>query len=80
MHLVWFLVIGAVAGWLASKIMKGKSSGLLRNLILGVVGAVVGGWLFRMLGFSAEGSVAELITALAGALVVLFIAGLLDKD
>ncbi len=46
MGLVWFLLIGLAAGWLAGRIMKGKGFGLIGDLIVGVVGAILGGWLF----------------------------------
>ena len=45
---IGFILIGIFAGWVASKVMKGASSGLLWNLIIGVVGAVLGGWLMKM--------------------------------
>ena len=50
-----FLAVGAVAGWLAGKIMKGGGSGLLGNMLVGVIGAVVGGFLFNLLGISTSG-------------------------
>jgi len=74
MDLVWFLVIGVAAGWLASQIMKGGGSGLAGDLITGVIGSVVGGLLFGLLGLSADGLVGRLVTATVGAVVL--IAGL----
>ena len=55
MNLVWFLLIGLVAGWLAGQVMKGGGYGLLGDLILGVIGALVGGYLFGLLGITAGG-------------------------
>ena len=49
MGLLYSLLIGAIAGWLAGKIMKGGGFGLLINIILGIVGGAVGNWLFRCL-------------------------------
>ena len=49
--LIIFLAIGAVAGWLAGLIMKGRGFGLLGNIIVGIIGAVVGGFLFGLLGW-----------------------------
>lgn len=74
MDVVWFLVIGLAAGWLASQIMKGGGSGLVGDLITGVIGSVVGGLLFGLLGLSATGLVGRLVTATVGAVVL--IAGL----
>ena len=80
MGFIWFLIIGAVAGWLAGLIMKGGGQGLLINIIVGCVGALLGGWLFGVLGISAGGSlIGSLITALIGAVVLLFIIGLIKK-
>lgn len=74
MEFVWFLLIGLAAGWLASQIMKGGGSGLLGDLIMGVIGSILGGFLFRLLGLSATGLLGSLITATVGAIVL--IAGL----
>lgn len=53
---VVFLLIGAIAGWLAGLLMKGGGFGLLGNIIVGVLGAIVGGWLFGVLGISVGGA------------------------
>jgi len=79
MSFIWFLIIGAVAGWLAGLIMKGAGFGLLVNIIVGCIGAVLGGWLFGVLGFSSSGLIGSLITALVGAIVLLFIISLFKK-
>lgn len=80
MQFVWFIIIGAVAGWLAGQIMKGGGFGVLGNIIVGVLGAVVGGWVFSLLGVSIGGElIGSLITATVGAVVLLFIVGLLKK-
>jgi uncharacterized membrane protein YeaQ/YmgE (transglycosylase-associated protein family) len=71
-----FLAIGAVAGWLAGTIMKGGGSGLLGNMLVGVVGAVVGGVLFGLLGISTSGLIGSVITATVGAIALLFLVGL----
>ena len=81
--LIIFLVIGAVAGWLDGLLMRGGGFGLLGNIVVGVIGAVFGGWLFGVLGISlgglVDGLVGSLITAVAGATVLLFIVGLIKK-
>jgi len=79
MGLIVFLIIGLIAGWLAGLIMKGKGAGLLINLVVGVIGAFVGGFLFRLVGLSAHGFIGSLISATVGAVVLLFIVGLLKK-
>ncbi len=82
MDLLYIIVIGAVAGWLAGLIWKGGGSGLLWNIILGIVGSFVGGWLLAKLGVAIKiGSptVNLIITSVIGAVVVLFIASLVRK-
>ena len=74
MDFVWFLLFGLAAGWLASQIMKGGGSGLVSDLLMGVIGAILGGFLFGLLGLSATGLLGSLITATVGAIVL--IAGL----
>ena len=78
MSLVWFLVIGALAGWLAGQVMKGKGFGLIGNIVVGIVGAVLGGHLFGWLGLGG-GLVGSLVTAVLGAIVLLFVVGLIKK-
>ena len=74
-----FLVIGAIAGWLAGNLMKGGGFGLFGNIIVGVIGAVVGGWVFGFLGITASGFIGSLITAVVGACILLFVVGLFKK-
>ena len=73
MEIVWFLLIGLAAGWLASLIMKRKGKGIVSYLIIGVIGALLGGFLFRLLHLVAYGLVGELVTATVGALILLFV-------
>ena len=73
--IIW-IIIGGLAGWLAGIIMKSQSS-LLMNIVIGIVGAFIGGWLFGVLGIMPNGGfVGSLITATVGAVVLLFVAGL----
>jgi uncharacterized membrane protein YeaQ/YmgE (transglycosylase-associated protein family) len=53
MGILWFLVIGAVAGWLAGQLMQGSGFGMVGDIIVGIVGAIVGGYMFSLLGVSA---------------------------
>ena len=79
-QLIVFLVVGAVAGWLAGLLMKGGGFSLIGNIIVGVIGAFVGSYLFGVLGLSvASGLLGSLITAVAGAVVFLFVVGLIKK-
>lgn len=70
------LVVGALAGWLAGLILRRQGFGLLGNLIFGVVGSFVGRWLVGVLGFGVRSTLASLITAVIGAVVLLWILSL----
>ncbi|MBP7604582.1 MAG: GlsB/YeaQ/YmgE family stress response membrane protein [Spirochaetes bacterium] len=77
--LLLFVVIGAVAGWLAGKIMKVVGFGLVGNIIVGIIGSFIGGFMFKGLGITAGGMFGSLIVALVGALVLLYIVKLIKK-
>ena len=79
MNLIWFLLIGLLAGLLATQIVKGPRLSLLGNMILGVIGAVVGGFLFGLLGLSANTLLGSLVTATIGAVVLIWLAGYIRK-
>ena len=73
---IW-LVIGAIAGWLASLIVKGGGLGLIGDIIVGLVGAVIAGYLLPTLGiYTGDGFVAAIVNAVIGAVVLLIIARL----
>jgi uncharacterized membrane protein YeaQ/YmgE (transglycosylase-associated protein family) len=78
-NIVWFLLIGIIAGWLAGLIMKGGGYGLLGDLILGVVGAVLGGYLFKTLNIEAGGLLGSLLTATVGAVVLVGLVRLIKR-
>ena len=71
MDIVWFLVIGLVAGWLASLVTKREGKGIVNYMIIGVVGALLGGCLFRLLHLVAYGLLGELVIATVGAVILL---------
>ena len=70
--LVIFLVIGAVAGWLAGRLMTGGGFGLPGNVFVGIIGGVVGGFLFKLLAIAAGGLIGSMVTAAAGAIVLIY--------
>ncbi len=65
------LVVGAIAGWLATTLMRGRSYGVVKNILVGIVGAVVGRTLFGLLHVHAGGLLGSIVTATVGAIVVL---------
>lgn len=71
MLIIW-LVVGAVAGWLAGMVVKGGGLGLIGDIVVGIIGAFIGGWLFGQMGISADGGLAgAIVTATVGAIALL---------
>ncbi|HEY3052235.1 MAG TPA: GlsB/YeaQ/YmgE family stress response membrane protein [Thermoanaerobaculia bacterium] len=77
--LIWFLLVGLIAGWLAGKVMRGGGFGIVGDMIVGVIGALLGGWLFGILGIAAGGLIGQIIVAFVGALVLLFLLRLIRR-
>lgn len=78
--IVW-LIVGAIAGWLAGLIVKGGGFGLLGNIVIGIVGAVVAGWLLPQLGIRlGTGIVAAIINSAIGGVIVLVILSLIRRS
>jgi uncharacterized membrane protein YeaQ/YmgE (transglycosylase-associated protein family) len=72
--LIIWLVIGAIAGWLAGQIMKGGGFGLVGDIVVGMVGAIVGGWFLPRIGVAIGGGMlGEILNAVIGACLVLFL-------
>jgi len=80
MNVLWFLIVGLIAGWLAGLLVKGGGFGLVGDLIVGVIGAFLGGFLFSALGISAGGGlIGSIIVATIGAVVLLFLVRLVKR-
>jgi uncharacterized membrane protein YeaQ/YmgE (transglycosylase-associated protein family) len=79
MSLLGWLIIGAIAGWLAGRIVEGYGFGLLGNIVVGIVGAVIGGLLFPRLGMFPVTSLGDLIAATCGAVILLVVIGLVRR-
>jgi uncharacterized membrane protein YeaQ/YmgE (transglycosylase-associated protein family) len=73
MDIVWFILIGLCAGWLAGQIMKEGGYGWVGDLIIGVIGAILGGFLLRLVGFASVSLLGELLTATFGAVVLIYL-------
>ena len=72
--LIWFLIIGLIAGFLAGKVMRGGGFGVVGDMIVGIIGALLGRWLFGAMGISAGQSVAAAIgIATIGAVILVLI-------
>ncbi len=77
--IVW-LIVGAIAGWLAGLVVKGAGFGLLGNIVIGIIGAVVAGWLLPQLGVRlGTGIVSAIINSAIGGVIVLVILSLIRR-
>lgn len=80
MSLLVFLIVGALAGWAAGKVMRGRGFGVLGNIVVGIIGAFLGGWLLGMLGIGIGGGLlGAFIGAFIGAVVLLFLVSLIRR-
>ncbi|MBB6468974.1 GlsB/YeaQ/YmgE family stress response membrane protein [Aminobacter carboxidus] len=78
--LLIFLIVGAVAGWLAGQLVKGYGFGLIGNIVVGIVGALIAGWLFPAIGISlGTGIIAAIIHATIGAVILLVLLRLVKQ-
>ncbi len=77
--LIW-IIIGAVAGWLAGKLVRGFGFGLIGNIVVGIIGALIAGWLLPRLGILlGTGFIGHIIDALVGAVILLVVIGLFRR-
>jgi uncharacterized membrane protein YeaQ/YmgE (transglycosylase-associated protein family) len=73
MGIIYSLVIGGIAGFLAGKIMRGRGYGILMDIVLGIVGGWLGGFVFGLLGLASFGLLGSLITSTIGAVLLIFL-------
>jgi uncharacterized membrane protein YeaQ/YmgE (transglycosylase-associated protein family) len=77
---VWFLLIGAVIGWLAGLIVRGRGFGIIGDIVVGIVGAMLGGWIAGVMGLYTSSSVGAFLVALAGAVVLVGLTRLVVRN
>ncbi len=80
MVILYWLLIGAAAGWISGLIMKGRGFGVMGNIIVGILGSIIGGWLFNVIGIYTKGGLTgSIATAVVGAVVLLGLLNWLRK-
>jgi uncharacterized membrane protein YeaQ/YmgE (transglycosylase-associated protein family) len=78
--IIIFLIVGAVAGWLAGMVVKGRGFGLVGDIIVGIIGALIAGWLLPRLGiYIGAGIIGQIIEAFIGAVILLIILRLVRR-
>ena len=79
--LIWWLIVGLIAGFLAAMVMRGAGYGIVGDIIAGLIGAFIGGWLFGLLGISIGGGLlGSIIVAFMGACILIFILRLFSRS
>ena len=80
MHILWWIIVGLIAGWATGKIMKGSGYGTLMDIVIGIAGALVGGFIMRSLGFAGGGGMIYTIAvAILGAVLLTVVVRFLKK-
>jgi len=77
--LIWTIVIGILAGWLAGQLVKGRGMGLIADLIVGIVGSFLGGFVFGLLGLASYGLIGRLVMSVVGAVILLLLIRLIKR-
>ena len=80
MYLVWVVLVGILAGWLAGQITKGRGFGIRGDLIVGIIGSLLGSLLFGAIGIFAYGLLGRLVMAVVGAIVLLWLIRLIKRS
>jgi uncharacterized membrane protein YeaQ/YmgE (transglycosylase-associated protein family) len=79
MAIIWWIIVGLIAGFVTGKIMKGSGYGVFGDIIVGIIGAIVGGFIMRALGFAGSGGmIYTIIVAIIGAVILTFILRLIS--
>jgi uncharacterized membrane protein YeaQ/YmgE (transglycosylase-associated protein family) len=79
-NLLWWCIVGLIAGFLAGKVMKGGGFGVLMDIVIGIVGAMIGGWVFGLVGiFPGGGLIGSILVAFVGACILLWLVRLIKK-
>jgi uncharacterized membrane protein YeaQ/YmgE (transglycosylase-associated protein family) len=78
--IIWWIVVGLIAGWAAGRIMKGGGYGVVVDIVLGIVGGIVGGWVVGLFGLGAGGFIWTILVAILGAVILIWITRLIKKE
>jgi uncharacterized membrane protein YeaQ/YmgE (transglycosylase-associated protein family) len=71
MFILWWIIVGLIAGWLTGKVMRGAGYGVVGDIIVGIVGAVIGGFIMRQIGYAGQGGmIYTILIALFGAVLL----------
>ncbi len=81
MAIIWWIIVGLIAGFITGKLMKGSGFGALMDIVVGIVGAVIGGFIMRALGFAGQGGlIYTILVAVVGAVILTLILRLITGN
>jgi uncharacterized membrane protein YeaQ/YmgE (transglycosylase-associated protein family) len=74
MFILWWIIVGLIAGWITGKLMRGAGYGALMDIVIGIIGAVIGGFLMQKLGMAGQGGmIYTIVVAVIGAVILTLI-------
>jgi uncharacterized membrane protein YeaQ/YmgE (transglycosylase-associated protein family) len=77
---IYSIIVGLIAGWLAGQVMKGGGYGILMDILLGLVGGILGGWLFGSLGiWPGGGIIGSILVSFVGAVILVALTRMLKR-
>lgn len=80
MFIIWWIIVGIIAGWITGKIMSGGGYGVLMDMVIGLIGALIGGFIMRAVGFAGSGGIIyTILVAIGGAIVLTLLLRLVTK-
>jgi uncharacterized membrane protein YeaQ/YmgE (transglycosylase-associated protein family) len=77
--ILWWIIVGLIAGWLAGQVMKGGGYGVLADIVLGILGGILGGWLVGKRGMGATSTIGSIIVAFIGAVILVGLTRLVKR-
>jgi uncharacterized membrane protein YeaQ/YmgE (transglycosylase-associated protein family) len=77
--ILWWIIVGLIAGWLAGQVMKGGGYGVLADIVLGILGGILGGWIFSKMGMGATSTIGSIIVAFIGAVILVGLTRLVKR-
>ncbi len=77
--MIYSIIVGAISGWLAGQLFKGKGFGFIMNVIIGIVGGVIGGWAFGLIGIQTYSLLGRIIVSVIGAGILFWLISFFNK-
>jgi uncharacterized membrane protein YeaQ/YmgE (transglycosylase-associated protein family) len=80
MFILWWIIVGIIAGWITGKIMSGGGYGVFMDMVIGIIGALIGGYIMRSLGHAGSGGfIYTIVVAVCGAVLLTLLLRLVTR-